>query len=159
MMRNNIKNRMNTGGALVILVILVVAMSLFAVLAIQSSLNEKKLSTKTKEGIENYYKLDAEAERVYARIDEIVAKSSNISSELAELKEIKDARKDDGDIKIEISDIQYEGEMPILVKYSVTRGERSLNVEIGIMGRETSINRWSTKTKSDNLEYELEIID
>ena len=29
MMRNNIKNRMNTGGALVILVILVVAMSLF----------------------------------------------------------------------------------------------------------------------------------
>ena len=158
-MRNNIKNRMNTGGALVILVILVVAMSLFAVLAIQSSLNEKKLSTKTKEGIENYYKLDAEAERVYARIDEIVAKSSNISSELAELKEIKDARKDDGDIKTEISDIQYEGEMPILVKYSVTRGERSLNVEIGIMGRETSINRWSTKTKSDNLEYELEIID
>ena len=159
MMRNNIKNRMNTGGALVILVILVVAMSLFAVLAIQSSLNEKKLSTKTKEGIENYYKLDAEAERVYARIDEIVAKSSNISSELAELKEIKDARKDDGDIKTEISDIQYEGEMPTLVKYSVTRGERSLNVEIGIMGRETSINRWSTKTKSDNLEYELEITD
>ena len=159
MMRNNIKNRMNTGGALVILVILVVAMSLFAVLAIQSSLNEKKLSTKTKEGIENYYKLDAEAERVYARIDEIVAKSSNISSELAELKEIKNARKDDGDIKTEISDIQYEGEMPTLVKYSVTRGERSLNVEIGIMGRETSINRWSTKTKSDNLEYELEIID
>lgn len=158
-MRNNIKNRMNTGGALVILVILVVAMSLFAVLAIQSSLNEKKLSTKTKEGIENYYKLDAEAERVYARIDEIVAKSSNISSELAELKEIKNARKDDGDIKTEISDIQYEGEMPTLVKYSVTRGERSLNVEIGIMGRETSINRWSTKTKSDNLEYELEIID
>ncbi len=154
-MRNNIKNRMNTGGALVILVILVVAMSLFAVLAIQSSLNEKKLSIKAKEGIENYYKLDTEAERVYARIDEIVAKSSNISSELAELKE----RKDDGDIKVEISDIRYEGEMPTLVKYSVTKGERSLNVEIGIMGRETSINRWSTKTKSDNLEYEFEIID
>ena len=155
MMRNNIKNRMNTGGALVILVILVVAMSLFAVLAIQSSLNEKKLSIKAKEGIENYYKLDTEAERVYARIDEIVAKSSNISSELTELKE----RKDDGDIKVEISDIRYEGEMPTLVKYSVTKGERSLNVEIGIMGRETSINRWSTKTKSDNLEYEFEIID
>ena len=154
-MRNNIKNRMNTGGALVILVILVVAMSLFAVLAIQSSLNEKKLSIKAKEGIENYYKLDTEAERIYARIDEIVAKSSNISSELAELKE----RKDDGDIKVEISDIQYEGEMPTFVKYSVTKGERSLNVEIGIMGRETSINRWSTKTKSDNLEYEFEIID
>ena len=130
-MRNNIKNRMNTGGALVILVILVVAMSLFAVLAIKSSLNEKKLSTKTKEGIENYYKLDAEAERIYARIDE----------------------------KVEFSDIRYEGEMPTLVKYSIINGERSLNVEIGVMGKETSVNRWSTKTKSDDSEYELEIPD
>ena len=158
-MRNNIKSRMNTGGARVILVILVVAMSLFAVLDIKSSLNEKKLSAKTKEGIENYYKLDAEAERIYARIDEIVAKSNNVSSELAELKEIKEAGKDDGDIKVEISDIKYEGEMPALVKYSVINGERSLNVEIGVVGKETSVNRWSTKTRSDNLEYELEILD
>ena len=158
-MRNNIKNRMNTGGALVILVILVVAMSLFAVLAIKSSLNEKKLSTKTKEGIENYYKLDAEAERIYARIDEIVAKSNNISSELTELKEIKEAGKADSDIKVEFSDIRYEGEMPTLVRYSIINGERSLNVEIGVTGKETSVNRWSTKTKSDDSEYELEITD
>ncbi len=159
MMRNNIKNRMNTGGALVILVILVVAMSLFAVLAIRSSLNEKKLSLKTKEGIENYYMLDAEAERIYARIDEIVAKSSNISSELTEFKEVKEAGKDDRGIKTEISDIQYEGEFPSLVKYSIAKGERSLNVEIGVTGRTTSIKRWSTKTKSDDLKYEFELID
>ena len=159
MMKNNIKNRMNTGGALVILVILVVAMSLFAILAIQSSLNEKKLSTKTKEGIENYYRLDAEAERIYARIDEIVAKSDNISSELAELKEAKETTKDDGNIKVEISDIQYEGEMPTLVKYSIINGDKSLNVEIGVNGKETTVNRWSTKTKSNDSEYELEIPD
>lgn len=158
-MRNDIKNRMNTGGALVILVILVVAMSLFAVLAIRSSLNEKKLSLKTKEGIETFYRLDAEAERVYARIDEIVAKSSNVASELTELKEIKEARKSDGDIKVEISDIQCETEIPSVVKYSVAKGEKSLNVEIGVMGRETSINRWSTKTKSDDLNYGLDIPD
>lgn len=158
MMRNSIKNRMNTGGALVILVILVVAMSLFAVLAIQSSLNEKKLSLKTKEGIENYYMLDAEAERVYAKIDGIVAKSDNVAKELNEYKEFKDVTAEK-DVKVEISDIQYEGDFPSLVKYSIVRGERSLNVEIGIMGRETTVNRWSTKTKSDNLEYELEITD
>ena len=158
MMRNSIKNRMNTGGALVILVILVVAMSLFAVLAIQSSLNEKKLSLKTKEGIENFYKLDSEAETVYAAIDGIVAKGNSPLTELNEYKEFMKSQTE-GDVKVEISDIQSEGEMPALVKYSVTRGERSLNVEIGVMGRETSINRWSTKTKSDNLEYELEITD
>ena len=158
-MRNNIKNRMNTGGALVILVILVVAMSLFAVLAIQSSLNEKRLATKTKEGIENYYKLDAEAERIYAGIDEIVSTSNNVSSDLTEFRTKNEMKKDDGSIKVEISNIKYEGDRPTLVKYSVINGDKSLNVEIGINGKETSVDRWSTKTKSDNLEYELEITD
>lgn len=158
-MKNDIKNRMNTGGALVILVILVVAMSLFAVLAIQSSLNEKRLSTKTKEGIENYYKLDAEAERIYASIDEIVSTSNNVSSDLTEFRTKNEMKKDGGSIKVEISNIKYEGDRPTLVKYSVINGDKSLNVEIGINGKETSVDRWSTKTKSDNLEYELEITD
>lgn len=158
-MKNDIKNRMNTGGALVILVILVVAMSLFAVLAIQSSLNEKRLSTKTKEGIENYYKLDAEAERIYAGIDEIVSTSNNVSSDLTEFRTKNEMKKDDSSIKVEISDIKYEGDRPTLVRYSVINGDKSLNVEIGINGKETSVDRWSTKTKSDNLEYELEITD
>ena len=158
-MKNDIKNRMNTGGALVILVILVVAMSLFAVLAIQSSLNEKRLSTKTKEGIENYYKLDAEAERIYASIDEIVSTSNNVSSDLTEFRTKNEMKKDDSSIKVEISNIKYEGDRPTLVKYSVINGDKSLNVEIGINGKETSVDRWSTKTKSDNLEYELEITD
>ena len=158
-MRNDIKNRINSGGALVILVILVVAMSLFAVLAIQSSLNEKKLSKKTEESVQDYYMLDAEAERVYARIDEIVAKSSDVPSDLTKLKDMREAEKGDSDIIVEISDIGSEGAKPSLVKYSVAKGERSLNVEIGISGKETTINRWSTKTKSDNLVYELEITD
>ena len=158
-MKNDIKNRMNTGGALVILVILVVAMSLFAVLAIQSSLNEKRLSTKTKEGIENYYKLDAEAERIYSGIDEIVSTSNNVSSDLTEFRTKNEMKKDDSSIKVEISNIKYEGDRPTLVKYSVINGDKSLNVEIGINGKETSVDRWSTKTKSDNLEYELEITD
>ena len=158
-MKNDIKNRMNTGGALVILVILVVAMSLFAVLAIQSSLNEKRLSTKTKEGIENYYKLDAEAERIYASIDEIVSTSNNVSSDLTEFRTKNEMKKDDSSIKVEISNIKYEGDRPTLVRYSVINGDKSLNVEIGINGKETSVDRWSTKTKSDNLEYELEITD
>ena len=158
-MKNDIKNRMNTGGALVIMVILVVAMSLFAVLAIQSSLNEKRLSTKTKEGIENYYKLDAEAERIYASIDEIVSTSNNVSSDLTEFRTKNEMKKDGGSIKVEISNIKYEGDRPTLVKYSVINGDKSLNVEIGINGKETSVDRWSTKTKSDNFEYELEITD
>ena len=158
-MKNDIKNRMNTGGALVILVILVVAMSLFAVLAIQSSLNEKRLSTKTKEGIENYYKLDAEAERIYASIDEIVSTSNNVYSDLTEFRTKNEMKKDDSSIKVEISNIKYEGDRPTLVKYSVINGDKSLNVEIGINGKETSVDRWSTKTKSDNLEYEIEITD
>lgn len=158
MMRNNIKNRMNTGGALVILVILVVAMSLFAVLAIQSSLNERKLSLKTKESIERYYRMDAEAEKLYARIDEIVKISSNPKASLAELQE-KEAAGEDGELSVKIDDIQFDGVFPTLIKYSIEKDGKSLNVDVGVNGYETYIKRWSTKTKSDNLNYELEITD
>jgi len=87
-----------------------------------------------------------------------VAKGNDVSQELNKYKEFK-AVVAEGNIKVEISDIQYEGEMPKLVKYSVINGEKSLNVEIGVMGKETSVNRWSTKTKSDDSEYGLEIPD
>ena len=139
-MRNNIRSRINSGGALVILVILVVAMSIFAILAIQSSLNEKKLSVKTDDSIRTYYRMDAEAERVYAKIDEIIKTSENLTEDLAKLKELKDVKPDDGGVMVEVGDIKYEGGRPSLISYSV-------------------INRWSTKTKSEDLQYELEITD
>ena len=158
-MRNNIKRRINSGGALVILVILVVAMSIFAILAVQSSLNEKKLSAKTDESIRTYYRMDAEAERVYAKIDEIIKTSEDLSSDLAKLKELKDVKPDDGGVLVEVGDIKYEGNSPSLISYSVVKDERSLNVEVGVSGKETTIKRWSTKTKSEDLQYELEITD
>ena len=158
-MRNNIKRRINSGGALVILVILVVAMSIFAILAVQSSLNEKNLSAKTDESIRNYYLMDAEAERVYAKIDEIIKTSEDLTGDLAKLKELKDVKPDDGGVLVEVGDIKYEGDRPSLISYSVVKDERSLNVEVGVSGKETTINRWSTKTKSEDLQYELEITD
>lgn len=158
-MRNNIRSRINSGGALVILVILVVAMSIFAILAVQSSLNEKKLSTKTDESIRTYYRMDAEAERVYAKIDEIIKTSEDLTGDLAKLKELKDVKPDDGGVLVEVGDIKYEGDRPFLISYSVVKDERSLNVEVGVSGKETTINRWSTKTKSEDLQYELEITD
>lgn len=157
-MKNNIKNRMNTGGALVILVILVVAMSLFALLAIRSSLNEKRLSLKTKESIENFYKMDAEATRIYARLDEIIAKSSDVGAELTEYKEIKE-KEQKGGMSAKINDIQYNGDIPVLIKYSVEHNGKTLNVRIGVNGRETTIEKWSTKAETDNLNYEMEILD
>lgn len=158
-MRNNIKRRINAGGALVILVILVVAMSIFAILAVQSSLNEKKLSAKTDESIRTYYRMDAEAERVYAKIDEIIKTSEDLSTDLSKLKELKDVKPDDGGVLVEVGDIKYEGNSPSLISYSVVKDERSLNVEVGVSGKETTIKRWSTKTKSEDLQYELEITD
>ena len=116
-MRNNIKRRINSGGALVILVILVVAMSIFAILAVQSSLNEKKLSTKTDESIRNYYRMDAEAERVYAKIDEIIKTSEDLTGDLAKLKELKDVKPDDGGVLVEVGDIKYEGDRPLLISF------------------------------------------
>ncbi len=144
-MKNAIRDRMSTGGALVILVILVVAMSMFAVLAVKSSLNEENLAKKTRESIEKFYKMDTEAVRIYAKIDGIIASGADISGELSGIPEI--------------TDIQYEGDLPVLIKYSVENSGRTLNVNVGVGEGETFIERWSTKTEADNLEYELQITD
>lgn len=157
-MKNNIKNRMNTGGALVILVILVLAMSLFALLAVRSSLNERKLSIKTKESIKNFYLMDAEATELYAQIDGIIAKSSDIKSDLTELKDVREAQKNNG-FSVQISDIQYNGDVPAFISYKIKKDEKELNVNIAVNGRKTTIERWSTKAETGNLDYELEIID
>ncbi len=55
-----------------ILIVLVVAMSVFALLALRSAQGEKKLASKTAESVKKFYLLDAETEETIAAIDGIV---------------------------------------------------------------------------------------
>ncbi len=60
------------GTPSLILIVLVVAMSVFALLALRSAQGEKKLAGKTAESVKKFYSLEAETEETIAAIDSIV---------------------------------------------------------------------------------------
>lgn len=61
-MKKTNEYHMNIGGASIILLIIVFALTIFAILSVRASYHEMKLATKTRESVENYYELDSEAE-------------------------------------------------------------------------------------------------
>lgn len=63
--------KINIGGASVILILLVLALSIFAVLSIRASNNEWRLAKKTAEAVKKYYDADREAVEVIKQINEI----------------------------------------------------------------------------------------
>lgn len=59
---------MNIGGASVILLIAVFALTVFSVLSIRASYNEKQLAERSRDAVESYYEADTRAEEAYAGI-------------------------------------------------------------------------------------------
>lgn len=148
-MKNNKRDRVSVGGASIILIMLVLALSSFALLAIRSSMNERRLATKTAKSIKEYYEMDAEATEIYADIDETIKTSSNLSEGLNALSE-----RYPGNLETELGE-----DNTFFAKYSVKKGDRSLYVEVEGNKEETSIIRWSTKTASEDGLYEIQITD
>lgn len=142
---NKKRDRISVGGASIILIMLVLALSSFALLAIRSSMNEKRLASKTAKSIQEYYQMDAEAEEIYAKIDGIVKNKGNLEEELSKIPEVTGT--ENGDMGVS------------LVTYSVKRGERSLYIEVAVNEDSTEIIRWSTKTASEDGLYEIQITD
>lgn len=64
----NSKYRMNIGGASILLLIAVFAMTVFAVLSIRASYNELRIAEKNRDSVEAYYEADAIAESTYAAL-------------------------------------------------------------------------------------------
>lgn len=60
------KYHTNIGGASIILLIAVFAMTVFAVLSIRASYNELKMAEKNRDSVEAYYEADAAAEEINA---------------------------------------------------------------------------------------------
>lgn len=65
------EQRFNIGGASVVLIFIVCAMSVSAVLSLRASYHEYKLASKSREAVKNYYIADGKAEEIYAQIHEL----------------------------------------------------------------------------------------
>ncbi len=64
------------GAPSIMLIIVVIGMSIFAMLALRSCLNEQRLAVKAAEATKDYYRIESMAETSIASIDDILAKES-----------------------------------------------------------------------------------
>lgn len=81
---------LNIGGASIILLLVVFALTVFAVLSIKASYHELKLSEKTREAISDYYKADGIAEEalsdLYNEYKKMLTNSTSIDAfDIAEI--------------------------------------------------------------------------
>lgn len=63
-MKHKNEFHMNIGGASIILLLIVFALTIFAALSVRASYHELKLAEETRRSVETYYKADATAESV-----------------------------------------------------------------------------------------------
>lgn len=112
---------MNIGGASIILLLIVFALTIFAALSVRASYHELKLAEETRRSVETYYKADAMAE---------VIKDGICSS-------FKDHVENGGALET----FTYESYKCVdgVMKYSVTAGEsNTLNVKL-LLSRDGSV--------------------
>lgn len=67
----------NIGGASILLVLAVFALTVFAILSLRASYHEVKMSEKTRNAIQDYYTADSKAEEILMQISEVVAKQDS----------------------------------------------------------------------------------
>ena len=86
---------MNIGGASILLIIVIFALTIFAILSLRASYHEVKMSEKTKSSIEAYYKADAKAEEILMQISEAMATQEStldmalLAKDLSMIKELQ----------------------------------------------------------------------
>ncbi len=66
------KSGVQVGGTSIIMVFILLCLTVFAVLTLQSASADLRLANKSAEASTRYYEADAEAERILAQIDEVL---------------------------------------------------------------------------------------
>ncbi|HHV13540.1 MAG TPA: hypothetical protein GXX75_25070 [Clostridiales bacterium] len=64
--------RLNIGGASIIVILLTLSLTIFAILSIRTSYHELKLSEKTVGNVEEYYQADSKAEEILMQLGELL---------------------------------------------------------------------------------------
>lgn len=72
---------MNIGGASILLVLAIFALTVFAILSLRASYHELKMSEKTRDSVQAYYEADAKAEEYYMQVTQALASQEILTSE------------------------------------------------------------------------------
>lgn len=101
-------NRMCIGSASVILVLVVFALTVFAVLSIRTSYHEYKMSEKTRDAVTEYYTADSKAEKLLAKLSGILYnyntqnKKADLEQEFEKIDEVTNVSLEEGTLNYEI---------------------------------------------------------
>jgi S-adenosylhomocysteine hydrolase len=72
---------MNIGGASILLVLAIFALTVFAILSLRASYHEVKMSEKTRASVQAYYEADCKAEEYYMQITEALANKEALDNQ------------------------------------------------------------------------------
>lgn len=82
--------KMNVGGSSIILIIVVFALSIFAVLSIKASNSDLVLAKKTRATMDQYYAADGKAEERLSEISQVLYDNDTVASLETSLKEVSE---------------------------------------------------------------------
>ena len=144
---NKSEQRMNVGGAFIILILIVMTMSVFAVLSIRSSSSEYRLAKKSAESIKKACDVDSAATEKLAKIDRIVMESGN------------KGLTEDSFSEINPTSITVTDGALTTIEYSVADDKKSIEVRLSYSGTKCAIEKWKSVTDTSDTQYEIEIPD
>ena len=142
------KRRMNAGGVLIVLIIIVISLSVFALLSVRSSMNALSLVKKNADSVKIYYVMDTRATDILAEIDTMVKRKGNAGFSVDSFSDITAFTE---------TDIR-SGKVKSL-SYEVVNGRKVLSVKISYDGTELIVDRWRLRTETDESEYTIELPD
>ena len=142
---------MNVGTSSVILILLVFALSVFALLSIRASNSELQLTEKTGESIQEYYQADKDAQYALCYIKKIVADSKieELEGKLGSLKTVKDNKLENFlDVTLQLQkDVIFTGRQKDrlgTIEYAIYMEEgKRLEVSLALQGdRSLLVEKW-----------------
>lgn len=151
-MKNKNNFKANLGGPSIILIILVLALSIFALLALRSSTDEKKLAKRTAESATVYYAENGRAEEIFAMVEDIMATygTDNCVKMIEDIPEVGEVVTD--------ADTGFVTEVDYFVG-SDDQGGAGIDVVLQWNGKEYVPVRWKVTAPEPDEGFELELLD
>ncbi len=115
--------KINIGAPSIILLLVVFALTVFALLSIRASYNELKLARTSRESVDKYYKALGESEKLRAQIDQIRERTGSDSAAFAnELSALASVTATEGDTVTYRSYIDDDSWIAVKLDYSAGEG-------------------------------------
>ncbi|MBQ9120145.1 MAG: hypothetical protein IJY09_08870 [Lachnospiraceae bacterium] len=159
------KYHLNIGAASMLLLMLVLAMTVFAVLSVRASYRELEMAKKNTESVEAYYAADTAAECMYAKVlhiwRELSGQERSALTVAEQLEKVVAEPTFLAKLGVDSDDLRVYAEKETLRCEVVVDYSKTIEMTINITEKICDVTGWSLRCKEDGLYTgeELEIWD